>query len=240
MTAETVQHVEQADDRAMATKTGSRVSRRWLMFGAAAVCRCSLVGGGYFWLGYAGPDAVWKAAEAALSEGRIDRAESRGPPAGLASQANPRAGSSRRSRPCKGGTDEALNDLAQIPDDHKLGAPSPIDDRADKVGGGIEPGWPSNPLLKPFVSIPAFPSQWELIYIFGYQLRREELADQFQALGEVSDLTFDNVFHWCLLRSALWDPGTAVDEFNLFIQADPKIAGPAPGLGRQLPQDDAA
>jgi tetratricopeptide (TPR) repeat protein len=62
----------------------------------------------------------------------------------------------------------------------------------------------------------------ELIYILGYQLRREELAAEFQALGEVAELSFDNVFHWCLLRSALWDPDTAVDELSLFIQTDPE------------------
>ena len=35
-------------------------------------------------------------------------------------------------------------------------------------------------------------------------------------------MSFDNVFHWCLLRSASWEPGTAIDELALFIQADPE------------------
>ena len=62
----------------------------------------------------------------------------------------------------------------------------------------------------------------ELIYILGYQLRRAELNTEFQALSEITDLTYDQAFHWCLLRNALWEPDTAVDELAKFIQTDPE------------------
>ena len=39
---------------------------------------------------------------------------------------------------------------------------------------------------------------------------------------EITDLTYDQAFHWCLLRNALWEPDTAVDELAKFIQNDPE------------------
>ena len=47
----------------------------------------------------------------------------------------------------------------------------------------------------------------ELIYIYGTQLRRTELNAEFIALSQLSNLTFDNAFQWCLLRSILMGAG---------------------------------
>ena len=61
----------------------------------------------------------------------------------------------------------------------------------------------------------------ELIYIYGMQLRRAELGDEFMALSQLSDLTFDNVFHWGLLRNNSWEPGEAITTLARFVAADP-------------------
>ena len=49
----------------------------------------------------------------------------------------------------------------------------------------------------------------ELIYIYGFQLRRAELADEFLALSKLTDLRFQEMFHWGLLKNESWEPGEA-------------------------------
>ena len=50
----------------------------------------------------------------------------------------------------------------------------------------------------------------ELIYIYSTLLRRAELNAEFIALSQLSNLTFDNAFHWCLLRSYSWEPAKMI------------------------------
>ncbi len=61
----------------------------------------------------------------------------------------------------------------------------------------------------------------ELIYIYATQLRRAELNAEFTALSELTDLSFDNAFHWGLLRCNSWDPGKVIDGLSDYIEADP-------------------
>jgi predicted Zn-dependent protease len=61
----------------------------------------------------------------------------------------------------------------------------------------------------------------ELIYIYSTQLRRTEVNAEFTALSQLSNLTFDNAFHWCLLRSNSWEPGKMVGPLSRYIDADP-------------------
>ncbi|MGO8902822.1 MAG: hypothetical protein ACLQU5_31430 [Isosphaeraceae bacterium] len=58
--------------------------------------------------------------------------------------------------------------------------------------------------------------------ILGFQLRRPELNAEFLALSQLTELTFDNVFHWCLMRTALWEPSTVLKELLLFVETDPE------------------
>ena len=53
------------------------------------------------------------------------------------------------------------------------------------------------------------------------QLRRRELSAEFMALAKITELTFDNVFHWCLLRNNSWEPGEAVASLASYVAADP-------------------
>jgi tetratricopeptide (TPR) repeat protein len=61
----------------------------------------------------------------------------------------------------------------------------------------------------------------ELIYIYGTQLRRTELNAEFIALSQLSNLTFDNAFHWCLLRNNSWEPGKMIEPLSRYIDSDP-------------------
>jgi tetratricopeptide (TPR) repeat protein len=60
----------------------------------------------------------------------------------------------------------------------------------------------------------------ELIYIYGMQLRRGELNREFLALSKLTPLTYDNVFHWCLTRNAVWDPKPVIDELSEYLAND--------------------
>jgi tetratricopeptide (TPR) repeat protein len=223
MTPEAVQRVEKAIDIGAAPAVKRTARARWGVLGGAALVLVLLVGGGFLWLRHADPDAIWKAAEVDLNEGRIDQADA----------ASSRLARLREPTPldwmlqaqvdlARERVDDALAALARIPDGHRA-AP-----QARLMAGQTElrrhRARFAEQLLREAIRLD--PGQAaahrELIYILGYQLRREELAAEFQALGEVSDLTYDNVFHWCLLRSALWDPDTAVEELALFIQTDPE------------------
>jgi Flp pilus assembly protein TadD len=225
MTPETLQSVEQRDDPAIGTRTGSPARRRWLMFGGAALVLVLVLvaGGGFFWLRHIDAEAVWNAAEADLGEGRIDQADATARRLGWLRKPTPEDWFLRAQVAlARQRTDDSLDALARIPDDH------PLAPRARLMAGQAElrrhRARSAEQLLREAIRLdPGQASAHrELIYILGYQLRREELAAQFRALAEVSDLTFDNVFHWCLLRSAIWDPTSAVEELASFIQADPE------------------
>lgn len=61
----------------------------------------------------------------------------------------------------------------------------------------------------------------ELIFIYSTQLRRIELDAEFLALSQLTDLTFDNAFHWCLLRTMSWEPSKMIGPLARFLDADP-------------------
>ena len=61
----------------------------------------------------------------------------------------------------------------------------------------------------------------ELIYICGLQLRRAEINAEFRALSTLSDLPFQEVFHWCLLRNESWEPSEAAPMLSKCVAADP-------------------
>lgn len=61
----------------------------------------------------------------------------------------------------------------------------------------------------------------ELVYIYGMQLRRDRLGEQFRALSKLSPLTFDEAFLWCLTRGSVWEPQEQADDLQRFLEADP-------------------
>ena len=118
--------------------------------------------------------------------------------------------------------DPAMAALDQVPDDHPMGAQARL--MAGQVQLRRHRARSAEEYFRKAIALDPrlVQAHRELIYILGYQLRRAEINAEFEALSEISDLTYDNAFHWCLMRTAQWEPGTAVDELAQFIQADPE------------------
>jgi len=117
--------------------------------------------------------------------------------------------------------DLALADLAQVPDDHYMGS------QARLLAGQIELRRDRARLAEEFFHAALrldpgrIQAHRELIYIYGMQLRRPQLSAEFLALSEHTELTADNVFHWCLLRNNSWEPGEAIATLSRYVAADP-------------------
>jgi tetratricopeptide (TPR) repeat protein len=168
------------------------------------------------------PDAIWLAGQEYLKAGRIDLAET----------ASNRLGRIREPTLLDhmlkaqldialGLEDSAVEELMRIPDQHVM-AP-----QAQLMAGQVElrrhrARFAEEHFRKATQLDPQLvQAHRELIYILGFQLRRKELNAEFLALSRITELTFENVFHWCLMRTALWEPATALEELLRFVQADP-------------------
>ena len=102
--------------------------------------------------------------------------------------------------------DQALADLAKIPDDDPA-APRRACWPGRSSCGGTASAWRQRRCWPR--------SRWtrhssrrtgELVYIDGMLLRRRELNEHFQALARLAPMTFDEVFSWCLTRNTVWEP----------------------------------
>ena len=75
-------------------------------------------------------------------------------------------------------------------------------------------------------------------------LRRRELNEHFRALQGLGPLTFDNVFHWCLVRSTVWEPHERAEDLRRFVAADPSDRASRVAMAETLRQlgrrDEAA
>ncbi len=117
--------------------------------------------------------------------------------------------------------DEALDDLAKVPDNHALGSRArmligQIERKRDRVKSAEE-AFLAALLIDPSL----VQAHRELIYIYGMQLRRPELNREFLALKKLNAFKFENAFHWCLLRNNSWEPREAVADLSRFVAADP-------------------
>lgn len=170
----------------------------------------------------ADPDHVWAEAEAELKAGRIERAEA----------ALTRLSRLRKPTPldwflraqvasARGRNDEAVAGLMHVSAEHPMAA------RARLFAGQLElrrfHGRAAERLLLEACRLEPglVQAHRELIYLYGQQLRRRELGEQFQALSALTPLTFDNVFHWCLTRNVDWEPAERVATMSRFVAADP-------------------
>ena len=106
-------------------------------------------------------------------------------------------------------TDEAIADLARVPDDHYMAAQArllagQVELRRDRLRFAEE-AFRASVLIDPTL----VQAHRELIYIYGLQLRRTPLDGEYLALSSLKGLTFKEVFHWCLLQNDSWEPGEA-------------------------------
>ena len=172
--------------------------------------------------GKTNPEEIWKQAEADLETGKLDLVDSAVEQLSLLRKPNPMDWFLRgQLAVVRHRADEAIDLLSRVPDDHYL-AP-----RARLLAGQTElrrsrVRYAEKWLIAATKLDPRLvQAHRELIYIYGTQLRRTELNGEFIALSQLSNLTFDNAFHWCMLRSTVWEPAKMLLGLERYIEADP-------------------
>lgn len=182
-------------------------------------------------------DSVWRQAQADLQTHRFDAVEAAVARLGRERPPTPLDWMLRaqlalaRERP-----DQALEFLAKIPDDHSI-AP-----QARLMAGQIElrrnRARRAEAFLREAIRLDpkALQPHRELIYLYGLQLRRPELDARFRALAELTTLTFENVFHWSLVRNTVWEPLESAENMKRFLEADPGDRWSRIGLAENLLQ----
>ncbi|MCA1684710.1 MAG: tetratricopeptide repeat protein [Planctomycetia bacterium] len=168
------------------------------------------------------PDSLWRQGQVALQANRFERAEAA--LAGLG-RLRPPTPEDRLLKAqidiARHRDDRAISGLLKIPDGHRMAA------QARMLAGQVE-------LRRKHVraaeacflaAVRLDPglvqAHRELIYIYGMLLRRPELHAEFLALSRLVPLTFDNAFHWCLTRNAVWDAKEITEQLRSYITADP-------------------
>jgi tetratricopeptide (TPR) repeat protein len=73
----------------------------------------------------------------------------------------------------------------------------------------------------------------ELVYIYGYQLRRREIDAEFRALARLTPLSHHDLFTWALTHFSSWNPDVAI-ELQAFVAADPSDRQSRLALARLL------
>jgi len=168
------------------------------------------------------PDTLWNMAQAALHSDRVDEAASLLDRLSSARQPLSRDLMLRAQvAVARKRVDDAVAAIKQIPDD------DPIAGQAWLMLGQVElrrnRARAAEEALRKALKLDPTLAQAhrELIFIFGMQLRRNELSEEFTALSKLTELTYDNVFHWCLLRNCTWEPGEVAETLSTFLEADP-------------------
>jgi predicted Zn-dependent protease len=170
----------------------------------------------------ADPDEIWKHAEADLEAGKLDSVDTAVVQLSRLRKPNPSDWFLRGQLAVAGHrADQAIDLLSRVPDDHYL-AP-----RARLLAGQTElrrfrarhsEAW----LIAATKLDPRLvQAHRELIFIYSALLRRAELNAEFIALSQLSNLTFDNAFHWSLLRCYSWEPTKMVGPLEKYVDADP-------------------
>jgi tetratricopeptide (TPR) repeat protein len=167
-------------------------------------------------------EALWSQAQADLRDGRLDGA----------ARVLARLGRLREPTPLDrmlrgqlawalGRTDEALAELARVPDDHYMAA------QARLLAGQIELRRDrfrfAEAALREAVRLDPklVQAHRERIILYGYQLRRPELAGEFLALSQLTDLGFEELCHWGLMQGETWEPMGAAPVLERCIATDP-------------------
>ncbi|HZW33147.1 MAG TPA: hypothetical protein VFF52_20695 [Isosphaeraceae bacterium] len=169
-----------------------------------------------------GADDLWAQAEADLRGGRFERVE----------EAVARLADLREPTPLDRvlraqlavaleRPDEALGELAQVPESHFMAAQArllagQIELRRDRYRFAEEQ-------LRAAIRIDPrlIQAHRELIFICGIQLRRADINAEFQALARLTDLPFQEVFHWCMLRNESWEASEVGPMLAKCVAADP-------------------
>ena len=198
--------------------------RTWIWVTGVASTALVLGGWGYLATRPAGstPDLIWERAQENLRAGRYEEVG-----AALGRLSRLRAPTPldwflrAQLAVVRNQADEALADLAQVPDDHYMAA------RARLQAGQIERQHDRLRLAEEALraAVRLDPSlvqaHRELIHIYGIQLRRPEINREFLALQKLTGLTFDEVYHWSSLLNNSWEPVDVIGDLIRFVAADP-------------------
>jgi tetratricopeptide (TPR) repeat protein len=189
----------------------------------AAIVAVMITSASFLWprLGAGDPDRIWAEAETALRTGNIDRAA-----AGLR-----KLGALRAPTPLDwmlraqvatalGHDDLALESLRQVGREHAMAT------QAALLAGRIERK--QHRLRQAEASFRMvierqpglIEAHKELIYIYGIQLRKQDVDAEFKALSRLTQLTHHDLFTWGLTHFTDWDPGISV-ELEAAIKTDP-------------------
>ncbi len=168
------------------------------------------------------PDAIWERAQQNLKAGRYEQVG-----AALANLSQLRSPTPMdwflraqlalvRNRP-----DEAIACLARVPDAHHSAARARLlAGQTERQQGRLrlaEEAFRAALRLDPLL----VQAHRELIYIYGMQLRRPEINDEFLALQKLTGLTYDEVYRWTSLLNNSWEPDDVVGDLIRFVTADP-------------------
>jgi predicted Zn-dependent protease len=170
----------------------------------------------------ADPNAIFRVAEQAYRSGRY--IEAKAALKRLALQRPPTAGDGYlRAMVAVGlGRDQdALVELAGIPDDHPLAPLAQLRrGQAEIRLGRARPA--ESAFLAAIQLLPrAVQPHKELVYIYNIQHRQAELDGQLGALLELNVLDFQLVLHWTKTRNTVWNPSGDLPSLEKFVAADP-------------------
>ena len=197
------------------------MSRSW--FSAYLIVGVLVVGAGFAFWPKPDPDIVWLEARQLMAEKAFPEADRT-----LTRLAKLRAPTTldwllrAQVAMAMNRIDEAFSDLEHVPDSEPLAAA-----QARLQAGQLElrrnrARYAEKYLRKAVELDPkAVQQRRELIFIYGFQLRRPELMVQFRALSILTSLTYDDAFLWCLTRGAEWEPSEASNWLQKFVDADP-------------------
>jgi tetratricopeptide (TPR) repeat protein len=192
---------------------------------AGSLCVCLLVAGWGFWRlrhPTPNPDAIWQRAQDHFRAGRYEQAAVDLDQLGQLRAPTPLDWFLRaKVAAIRDHLDEALADLAHVPDSHPDAAEGwlitgQIERRRDRVRFA-EQAFLHAIKLDPSLAL----AHRELIRIYGIQLRRLEFNREFQALQRLTALSFDDVYHWTSVRNNLWEPSAVALDLLRFVAADP-------------------
>jgi tetratricopeptide (TPR) repeat protein len=220
-----------------ATQAARRAFRRRLWLAAAIPALGLAAALAVFAARRPGRDQLRARIEAELAAGRFDRAaaalaqlERLGAPTVDDTMLRARVAIAR------GRTDEAIGAFALVPDDHPRAAEArfrqgQLELRRDRVRAAE---------VALLAAVQRYPqlvqARRELVYIYGLQLRRAELGEQFRALAELGPLTFRDAFVWTITVGFPWDPAETVKMLERFVKADPGDRWSRLGLAEALRQ----
>ncbi len=123
-------------------------------------------------------------------------------------------------KPGAGRIPEALSDLRGVSDEDGMAARRGSR-RARSSYAGTAPGRRGRVPPRRRADPKLIEARRQLVYIYGMQMRRRELQAQFEALSELTPLTFEQVRLWCLTRMSDWDPREVKGVLESFVAADP-------------------